>query len=248
MANTTVTLADVKRFKFSVLPGQTIKDISPQTIAAVLKLKKMTSAEQKKWIAKSTGTKKPIDMRGVGPEFRTLAKKQRKAAAQDVRGASPPLKKPPSKGTKAALNLRGAGPEYRKKQRKAAAKDVRGAGPEGIIRKAEEQNVRGVGADKVKKAKPSKKAIHAETSRWIDEVMKDVKKPSSKSRKAINVVTNIPKEDRQTTIAKAKERKHLYYWKDGKTKMAAVTREDLKKSGLKDLTAYMNKKLGLSKR
>jgi len=58
--------------------------------------------------------------------------------------------------------------------------------------------------------------------------------------------SNIDKEDRKTSLSAARRAGHLYYWKNGK-KMAAVTREDLKESGL-GLTAFMNMQLGKTAR
>lgn len=58
--------------------------------------------------------------------------------------------------------------------------------------------------------------------------------------------SNIDKEDRKTSLSAARRAGHLYYWQNGK-KMAAVTQEDLKESGL-GLTAFMNMQLGKTAR
>jgi len=50
----------------------------------------------------------------------------------------------------------------------------------------------------------------------------------------------------ETSLAAARKKGDPYYLKNGK-KMAAVTKEDLEKSGL-SLRDYLNKKLGLTRR
>ena len=56
----------------------------------------------------------------------------------------------------------------------------------------------------------------------------------------------IDKADRKTSLAAARKAGHLYYWKNGK-KMAAVSAEDLSKTGL-SLRDFMNKQLGLTRK
>ena len=56
----------------------------------------------------------------------------------------------------------------------------------------------------------------------------------------------IAKADRKTSLAAARKAGHLYYWKNGK-KMAAVSAEDLSKTGL-SLRDFMNKQLGLTRK
>jgi hypothetical protein len=70
--------------------------------------------------------------------------------------------------------------------------------------------------------------------------------PKPKRKPFRKLVSNITSTDRKKSLAAARKAGHLYYWKDGK-KMAAVTGEDLKTSGL-NLRDYMNKQLDKTRR
>lgn len=81
--------------------------------------------------------------------------------------------------------------------------------------------------------------------------------PTDKGPEHKQRIVSINKEDRKYSLSSARKAGHLYYWKktgktvDGKpkyTKMAAVTRKDLKESGYAKLRDYMNRQLGKERR
>ena len=67
-----------------------------------------------------------------------------------------------------------------------------------------------------------------------------VSSQQSKYAKLHRLYSNIAVKDQKNTLADARKAGHLYYWKEDGTKMAAVTKDMLKESGYKTLTAYMN--------
>ena len=70
--------------------------------------------------------------------------------------------------------------------------------------------------------------------------------PKPKRKPFRKLISDITSTDRKKSLAAARKAGHLYYWRDGK-KMAAVTGEDLKTSGL-NLRDYMNKQLDKTRR
>ena len=106
-------------------------------------------------------------------------------------------------------------------------------------------------AEKKLAKKPTTKPVTKPTTKPVTKpTTKPVvpKKPTAASLRMPKLKSTIAAKDRKNTLAAARKAGHLYYYKKDGTKMAAVTKEMLNKSGHKSLRDFMNAQLGKTRR